>query len=68
MSYDLHSDWPRHQPECFDAPIPGRQWYGGCEPGARVNPATGLCGCCGGSGCTVCGRENCPDCDELDMA
>lgn len=70
-----HDEWPVHEPECFDAPIPGRQWYGGCEPGGdwdselgrytgtgpRVNPATGICEGCGAVACRECGRENCPD-------
>jgi hypothetical protein len=67
--------WPIHQPECFDAPIPGRQWYGGCEPGGdwdsetngyegtgpRVDPSTGRCESCGEQACPECGRQNCPD-------
>lgn len=59
---DLRADWPVHQPEAFDAPIPGRQWYSGCDPDRpRVNPATGRCVGCGGVACPVCGLENCPD-------
>jgi hypothetical protein len=72
---DEREDWPVHQPEATDAPIPGRHWYSCCEPldydsergyygvapGARVNPATGLCENCGRPACRECGRENCPD-------
>jgi len=59
------SDWPVHQPECYDAPIPGRQWYSGCTPDRpRVNPATGRCLECGEEACPVCGRQNCPGCAE----
>ena len=68
------ADWPPHQPECFDAPIPGRQWYSACEPGGdwdsesgrytgegpRVRP-DGTCEGCGGRACAECGRENCGD-------
>lgn len=68
-------DWPVHQPECLDAPIPGRAWFAGCEPGGdwdselarytgagpRVDPGTGICAGCGERACTECGRENCPD-------
>lgn len=72
---DPREDWPVHQPECLDAPIPGRVWFGGCEPGGdwdseyarytgsgpRIDPATGVCEGCGERGCRVCGRERCPD-------
>jgi hypothetical protein len=68
-------EWPIHQPEALEAPIPGRHWYAGCEPGGdwdyelgnytgtgpRVNPATGRCVACGQSACRECGRESCPD-------
>lgn len=68
-------DWPVHRPEATGAPIPGRHWFAGCEPGGdqdgetgryhgagpRVNPATGVCEGCGESACPECGRENCPD-------
>lgn len=59
-------DAPRHLPECFDAPIPGRQWYGGCNPdGGHIHPGTGLCSECGARACRECGLENCPDgCEE----
>lgn len=63
-----YDDWPIHQPECFDAPIPGRQWYGGCDPDRpRVDPATGICVSCGGRACRDCGRENCPDHEASDL-
>lgn len=72
---DPRDEWPVHQPECFDAPIPGRQWFGGCEPGGdwdseygrytgtgpRVDPVTGICEGCHRAACPDCGRENCPD-------
>lgn len=70
----MNDDWPVHRPEAYDAPIPGRHWYAGCEPadyseeygyhgpGPRVNPATGHCEDCGAEACVDCGRENCPDC------
>lgn len=75
-------DWPVHQPEATDAPIPGRQWYSGCEPGGdldiesghyegtgpRLNPATGRCTGCGEPGCRVCGRQDCPDHSAADQA
>lgn len=52
---DLHEDWPRHQPIAPDAPIPGRQWYGGCNPdGGHVSPA-GVCSECGETACPTCG-------------
>jgi hypothetical protein len=55
-------EWPVHQPEAFDAPIPGRQWYGGCDPDRpRVNPQIAVCESCGATACIICGRENCPD-------
>lgn len=57
-----HEDWPVHQPDAPDAPIPGRHWYQSCDPDLpRVNPETGICEGCGESGCRDCGRENCPD-------
>ena len=60
--YCGQDDWPRHQPAAPDAPIPGRQWYGGCEDGyPRVDPATGVCEGCGGVACRVCGCEFYPD-------
>lgn len=59
---DPVSDWPVHQPECYDAPIPGRVWYGGCTSDRpRVNPHTGRCLECDGEACRECGRENCPE-------
>jgi hypothetical protein len=70
-------DWPVHQPEALDAPIPGRHWYGGCEPadydsevgyygpGPRVDPRTGRCESCGEKACPECGRENCPEHEEV---
>jgi len=68
-------NWPVHQPECLNAPIPGRHWFAGCEPGGdwdpeyqryggsgpRVNPTTGICEGCSQRACRVCGREACPD-------
>lgn len=68
-------EWPVHQPEAVDAPIPGRHWYSGCAPGGdfdpetyswlgtgpRVNHETGICEGCGRTACKTCGRENCPD-------
>lgn len=55
-------EWPVHQPEAFDAPIPGRHWYSGCDPDRpRVNPETGRCEDCGEPACRECGRANCPD-------
>jgi hypothetical protein len=52
---------PPHQPEAYDAPIPGRHWYAGCDPDLpRVN-AAGVCEGCGARACPECGRENCPD-------
>lgn len=57
-----HDEWPVHQPDAPDAPIPGRHWYSGCNPDRpRVNPATGICEDCGGVACRECGREACPD-------
>jgi hypothetical protein len=70
------TDWPVHQPEAPDAPIPGRHWYSACEPqdydseigyyghAGVVDPSTGLCTSCGRSACRECGRENCPDHEE----
>lgn len=71
---DPRDGWPVHQPECHDAPIPGRNWFAGCEPGGdydaelgtydgtgpRVRP-DGTCEGCGGRACPDCGREACPD-------
>lgn len=67
-----HDNWPVHQPAAPEAPIPGRHWYAGCEPGGdydyelgqytgegpRVNPLTGICEGCGEHACPVCGREH----------
>lgn len=71
----LHDEWAVHQPEALDAPIPGRVWYSGCEPGGdrdsetgrydgqgpRINPFSGICEGCGEIACRTCGRESCPD-------
>lgn len=79
MSVD-RGDWPIHRPEA-DAPIPGRHWFAGCEPGGdfdpevgnyvgagpRVDPATGICEGCGERACPMCGRENCPDCPRASV-
>jgi hypothetical protein len=48
-------DWPTHRPVALDAPIPGRQWYGGCDPDhPRVTPS-GVCESCGEAACPDCG-------------
>lgn len=63
--YDDGEDWPVHQPEAPEAPIPGRHWYAACDPDLpRVDPETGRCTSCGEPACRVCGRENCPDHEE----
>lgn len=50
---------PVHRPAAPDAPIPGKHWYGGCDPDhPRVN-ADGVCEGCGGYGCPQCGKEGC---------
>jgi hypothetical protein len=55
-------EWPTHQPEAYDAPVPGRQWYSACDDSyPRVNPETGRCEGCGATACVRCGREACPD-------
>jgi hypothetical protein len=47
--------WPIHQPIAPSAPIPGRHWYGGCNPDTpRVRP-DGVCEDCGDHACPVCG-------------
>lgn len=57
--------WPSHQPECHDAPIPGRVWYSGCDDSyPRVNP-DGVCEGCGKQACAVCGKEDCDDHQEV---
>lgn len=54
-------DWPRHRPAAPDAPIPGRNWFGGCDPdGPRVTPA-GVCESCGELACALCGTGFYPD-------
>lgn len=54
-------DYPTHQPSAPEAPIPGRHWYGGCDPDRpRVGP-DGICLGCGEIACPECGREDCPD-------
>lgn len=54
-------DWPRHQPIAPDAPIPGRQWYGGCDPdGGYVSPE-GICSSCHEKACPRCGAGFYPD-------
>lgn len=59
---EQREDWPVHQPDAPEAPIPGRHWYSGCNPDRpRVNPATGCCEDCGDKACVECGREDCPD-------
>lgn len=59
-------DWPVHQPDAPEAPIPGRHWYQACDPDLpRVSPF-GVCESCGGVACPVCGRENCPDDHEQE--
>ncbi len=76
-----YSDWPVHRPVAWDAPIPGKHWYAGCEPsgdwdseygrytgtGPRVDPATGICEGCGEKACPECGMEDC-DCIETEAA
>jgi len=53
--------WPVHRPAAYDAPIPGRHWYAGCDPdGPRVGP-DGVCEGCGESACPKCGLEDCPE-------
>lgn len=55
-------DWATHQPIAPDAPIPGRQWFGGCDPDLpRVDPATGRCESCGDAACVECGCGFYPD-------
>lgn len=62
LTQHVDHDWPVHQPEAVDAPIPGRHWYSGCNPDRpRVDPASGRCEDCGMSACSECGREDCPD-------
>lgn len=50
----LDEDRPVHRPIAPEAPIPGRHWYGGCDPD---RPRVGLDGKCEG-----CGEAACPDC------
>lgn len=54
-------DWPTHQPEAPEAPIPGRHWYGGCDPDRPKVGPDGICLGCGRRACPECGREACPD-------
>ena len=61
-SHNLREEWPTHQPTVPEAPIPGRDWYGGCEDGyPRVNPVTGICESCGEKACPKCGHGFYPD-------
>lgn len=65
---------PVHRPAAYDAPIPGRHWYSGCEPGGDFDPETlqyeghgplvgedGFCRSCGAKACPDCGAEFYPD-------
>lgn len=53
-----HDYWPVHQPFAYEAPIPGLNWYSGCDPDRpRVNPETGICESCGATACPTCGSE-----------
>jgi hypothetical protein len=49
------NDLPRHRPIAPEAPIPGRQWYGGCNPDGGYVTAEGVCDDCGERACPVCG-------------
>lgn len=53
----MMDDRPRHRPAAPDAPIPGRQWYGGCDPDLPRVDEHGHCESCGGDACPVCGYE-----------
>ena len=44
-------DWPTHQPEAPEAPIPGRHWYGGCDPDRPKVDPDGICLGCGDRAC-----------------
>lgn len=52
---------PVHRPAAPLAPIPGRHWFGGCDPDLpRVRP-DGVCRGCGEKACPECGYERYPD-------
>ena len=57
MRYD---DEPTHRPYAPDAPIPGRNWYSGCDPDYPTVDANGTCRGCGKKACPECGREKTP--------
>lgn len=46
-----------HRPSAPDAPIPGKQWYGGCDPDYPLVDEDGICQGCGEQACPECGYE-----------
>lgn len=48
---------PVHRPAAGDAPIPGRHWFGGCDPDLPGVTPDGVCEGCGGLACPECGYE-----------
>ena len=55
-----YADLPAHRPEALDAPIPGRNWFSGCDPD-QPRVFRGRCLGCGEVACDECGRSDCPD-------
>lgn len=58
---DDREDWPVHRPIAPEAPIPGRHWYGGCNPDRPLVRPDGLCEDCGETACAECGAGFYPD-------
>jgi len=66
MDETQYDERPVHQPYAPEAPIPGINYYSGCNPDRpRVN-AQGVCEDCGEQACPACGRGgpsiSCPSC------
>lgn len=48
---------PNHHPFAYDAPIPGMNWYAGCDPDGTTVNEEGVCNGCGEKACPDCGHE-----------
>lgn len=52
---------PVHRPPAPEAPIPGRNYYAGCDPDLPRVDTDGVCEGCGERACPVCGHGFWPD-------